>query len=67
MAKSDRYLKEKVKQVASSIIAELAVSKSAQKLHSRCDVVRDGRRHRAGIVKSWRKGIVCPDWRMLVE
>ena len=67
MMENDRYLKEKIKRVASLVFAVLAIPKSLRELHSRCDVVRDGRRHREWIVKSWRKGIVCPDWRMLVE
>jgi hypothetical protein len=63
MVENDRCQKEKIKRVASLVFAELVVPKNVQKLHARCDVIRDGRRPREASIRSWEKGIVCPDWR----
>jgi hypothetical protein len=67
MAKSDRYLKERIKRVAFSVLVQQSTSKSARELRLRCDVIRDGRRPREASIKLWEKGIVCPDWRALAE
>ena len=67
MAQDNRNLQDIIKRVAFSVFIQQTALGNARELRSRCDVVRNEKRHKEVIVKSWEKGIVCPDWRTLAE